>query len=782
MAASAGNRYAGMTWMRDLDIKMPADLAAGYAPRVRDALLYVASQQKRPGAAYEGLYRKLDDASGQIPIVCVQPQFEVLFLKARMRGTPGDRYFQLQLLDYCKAFQPNAIAEFPLSYVAESAAATAIGRGPPLGENSVEHSVCDQTHSPAASPAESGVLGTIATAELVEADALEYLTDAAALRSLLQRWCEFRRRLVERHTRKSLPAEVRVPDVSFALGHFLDGTLDQCTQGTRDGELHYIRAVLQLIQHTQGRHGAAGAEVQALVSEFAESLAWALGFIVRNVLCTADLGALPQGADVRDALSDVLDDAALLSNAVFWYECLRGLEALAPLLAQQPSFAQSFRDQDLPGLFRRGWTQLRATIRRTFFGVATDAAGDAVVGPLALRDFVPGRRLDAASKAVATGVDFRPLRFSPPLQWLLKAVPEFAAGCLPDPYGLARAVLAPDLLPTWCHPRLLEAFAQADSPIGILSLSPISGRTQAEEALIERARGFLMWPNTAWTAVQACMHMRQHPAALAFAAAQTAKLLGGAKGALGEWYALCQAKDGAPSSSSSLYAGGEAKQGWSATGLLLVAEAQQADMREARLRDTIREAPGYVGVLEPTRRAPWSAQVELTFYHAREFPTGIDPRLVSCAFLLPFTEPDADAAADGERRVGMGEHRLRGLDVAGGKLEPGETPVQAAYREGCQEELLLEGVRVEDLVLLGYEHGHELGPPRDPRYPHPDFFFLYYTVHGITPDQQARSLAPRAADSTEAVQRTRWLTRAQASASKWFSERPSVWTAANTRL
>jgi len=75
-------------------------------------------------------------------------------------------------------------------------------------------------------------------------------------------------------------------------------------------------------------------------------------------------------------------------------------------------------------------------------------------------------------------------------------------------------------------------------------------------------------------------------------------------------------------------------------------------------------------LLIPPTPAYWNSNYELSFYLTNNNNLPPDVRaLSSAAFIFPF---------DKDLNLLLGKHSTRGYDLAGGKLEKGETPEEAA--------------------------------------------------------------------------------------------------------
>jgi hypothetical protein len=97
---------------------------------------------------------------------------------------------------------------------------------------------------------------------------------------------------------------VRRGKPSFMLRRYLSGNLGNLTPGTRDSELHFVRAVLEY-----------GGE-DMILNRAAHK---AMAYIRREILCEG----LFLGADWRDTMDRVLAEKPCLSNNALWYGVLR---------------------------------------------------------------------------------------------------------------------------------------------------------------------------------------------------------------------------------------------------------------------------------------------------------------------------------------------------------------------------------------------------------------------------------------------------------------------------
>lgn len=97
---------------------------------------------------------------------------------------------------------------------------------------------------------------------------------------------------------------VRRGKPSFMLRRYLSGNLGNLTPGTRDSELHFVRAVLEY-----------GGE-DMILNRAAHK---AMAYIRREILCEG----LFLGADWRDTMERTLAEEPCLSNNALWYGVLR---------------------------------------------------------------------------------------------------------------------------------------------------------------------------------------------------------------------------------------------------------------------------------------------------------------------------------------------------------------------------------------------------------------------------------------------------------------------------
>ncbi len=318
------------------------------------------------------------------------------------------------------------------------------------------------------------------------------------------------------------------PGPSFALRHFMEGTLEDLTPGTRDSEIQFIRALFSLLEYEPENKGK-------ILEEFHQPLAYALIYLFNNVL----RDGLPLGADSRDIFADLLYDAKTLTNALFFQSALRSLATHANDLDRVRDIFHT--EQPLVEFFNQKLHQLTESIQRHFLFEN---------GQFNPRDFIPGER-------TFKGLD-HPVNPSPIDSIIKEDNPQFIEGRTADPQSLAQAVLAGLIEPRY-YDEVIQLFAKADSPIGIQVFVPISGKTKKESDLLKAVKGAVIWPHVSWTVVRALIAMGTE-ASLEMAENQRAKLtrLTG----LGEWYAID------PETKESIQ-GGDPEQGWSASSLIL---------------------------------------------------------------------------------------------------------------------------------------------------------------------------------------------------------------------
>lgn len=497
VVASLGPRYRNMIWMRDLAYMTPAYVMCGQKSALINALRTLCQKQCQKHELCDNGYERLNQF-GNLPIVTVSDTAEREFLLQRLQGTENDPYWQIQLWNYCK--KNNALSHFPAPSGKECAQ-----EPPSLQDCSLQQ-----------------------------------------LRDYYRELVQFRNQLT---TSGDTP-----PAPSYALTCFMEGLLANITPGTRDSEIHFIRALLNLAEST---------EKENLLAEFAKPLAGALFYLYTNVIDHKD--ALPKGCDSRDIFADLLYDAKTLSNALFWFDALKALHKLSATLEKTalrkylteaienskaisqkvPEILQKMAFYSSPSLceiFAEELKTLEASIKeKLLFKNNTFAP----------RDFIPGVR-------ATLGLGF-PLIPNPATSLIMEYNPDFVRGESVDPQSLAYAVLQ-GLIPENEYDRVVDYFLADDSPIGVSVFVPISGKTKEETELLRKVKGRVVWPHVSWTVFRAALFMGT-PKAMRLALELREKLT---KLGFGEWYAMNEGR---------VIQGGDPQQGWSASSML-VAEAE----------------------------------------------------------------------------------------------------------------------------------------------------------------------------------------------------------------
>lgn len=378
-------------------------------------------------------------------------------------------------------------------------------------------------------------------ASILDADLLSL--DADALRQhyeALVTWCE---------KSKGVP-----PKASYALRQFMEDNLGNLTPGTRDSEIHFIRAVMLLIDAIEDQN-----ERVKLLEAFTPSLSAALIFLCSNVLDSRD--GLPFGADSRDIFADILYDSKTLCNASYWYQTLTLLHKHAEsienssfktvLITQLENITADLegsflwdltsRDKKISDIFQHTKLTLGEKIKTLFFNNE---------GVFCAKDFIPGERA-----LMKEGKSIVPLPAH--VSHLLMQNPSFSAGEMIDPQGIAIAVIS-GLIEKKYYDDVIDFFEKCDSEIGIKVFVPISGATEEENHVLKTCGGQVVWANIGYLVVQA-LHFMDTPRSNKMAIAQKEKLM--ALPGLGEWYAKTDVM-------AMPFSGGSPIQGWHASKLI----------------------------------------------------------------------------------------------------------------------------------------------------------------------------------------------------------------------
>ncbi len=507
VTASGNFRYMDMLWTRDADYMAPIYLSMGFNDQFLQALLTLKKVQYHQHDLYNNGYETFN-RFGNLPIVCIAEDNQCHFLRQRIRGTMEKPALQILLWKYCERVSPAILSSFPLP-------------------NEID--LFNGIHI------EDLHLDTMTRDELV----LYY-----------QRLIQFQTQLKNQVTNQ------KVPEPSFSLVKYIAGELENLTPGTRDSEIHYIRAFFTYLnKHSQDK--------QALLNEFSESLAQAVFYLYSNVIDPED--GLPRGADSRDIFADILYDSKVLTNAVFWYQALEQLVDHAPIIKNSflstisQALATDKKISGNPNSVLEQWTQdpenfsnhlqnelnrLRQSIQTHFF------FNNNAFQPI---DFLPGNRAEIALD--------QPVNPTPVAGIVKQENPTFIEGKTVDPQSLALAVLA-RLIDKVHYDQVIDLFQAADSPIGVQVFVPISGKTKDESLLLQRVKGQVVWPHISWLVVKALISMDTERS-LNMAEEQRDKLM--ALGGCSEWYAID------PETQKPI-AGGESEQGWAATMMISAIE------------------------------------------------------------------------------------------------------------------------------------------------------------------------------------------------------------------
>ncbi len=344
------------------------------------------------------------------------------------------------------------------------------------------------------------------------------------------------------------------PAPSFALRAFIEETLGDLTPGTRDSEIHYLRAVFSFIKKNPED------KVRMLQREgFADSIAKALFYIYGNVLDLED--GLPLGADSRDIFADLLYDSKVLTNAIFFYQVLEFLLEFSSDLEQTSFRSTIMRAYTVRSSKPTPLHQLASSVSLPqFFQEQLDLLKQSITSKLLFQngeftslDFIPGRRSFSALDD--------PIHPTPVAGIIKKDNPLFIRGERSDPQSLALAVLS-GLIPKQYYDDVLTRFLSADSPIGIRVFVPISGKNEEETLLLQKVKGQVVWPHVSWNIVRALLFMNSEKY-VHVAEEQREKLM--QLGGCSEWYALD------PDTGLAIK-GGDPLQGFSATAMLMANE------------------------------------------------------------------------------------------------------------------------------------------------------------------------------------------------------------------
>lgn len=593
MQASSGNRYKDTLWTRDLAINAPVFLQCGFITQFQEALDTIVANQKTESKMIFNGYEQLNTL-GQIPIVCIPRGREWHFVHQRLVGTPEDPFWQLQLYDYCKRHtSPELFKQFPLGDTVS-----------PLDQQSTNNS--------------KGQVPNLKSLTIVQ------------LRGYYEDLLVYQQRIIKYAEEHKI--DEPVPRPSFALAQYTKGQLHQVTSGTRDSEIQFCRAVFQLVDHMNKNNNTnndkMSNESRDILKRFAPALARALIYVLLNVVDPLD--GLPRGADSRDIFADLLYDAKLLSNAVFWYICLVWFLKYARFLHTQTDFSRVLVDS-LSQVNKSKSMPMSLSILQTSLGMGQHGSGpslddliqqirnnnknknsnnnkvestkqpnstdkqdakdeqelDQMCADSILFDFFEREVCELRfniyqrffNQSDGTVRDFipgqraqlglvKPIEPTPVLDLIKKHNPDFVNGSQTDPQGLAHAVLN-GLVDPQNYDQCVDLFMECDSDIGIAVFVPISSKSESERHILDQAKGRVVWSHISWLVVRALLYMNTKKS-LHYAEQQRDKLVSMLSSSTSpmcsEWYAQLD-------QCAQIYAGGEQQQGWSATGFLMAMQS-----------------------------------------------------------------------------------------------------------------------------------------------------------------------------------------------------------------
>lgn len=509
MTASAGDRYRSMLWTRDLAYMASVYIKIEFYREFLNALRHLKAAQFNNHELYNNGYETFN-RFGNLPIVCIPEENMCDFLQLRIRGTMENPSWQILLWQFCERMCPELLVDFPLS-------------------------------NPESKEIEEQNLDTLTYREL-----LNYYHILTEFENLV--------------TEKIAAEKEPIPKASFALRKYIASELENLTPGTRDSEIHFIRAIFSFIKlhpHSQ----------ELVLDEFSESIAHAIFYMYMNVIDNKD--GLPKGSDSRDIFADILYDSKVLTNAVFWYQALDYLVEYAELMNKTKftsAIAQALEEQKRIGLdkeipqilvdltnenylndgFQEELNRLRVSIQTQLLFNENEFEP---------RDFLPGSRA-----AIALDHPINPT----PIDHIIKRDnPTFIDGKTVDCQSLAHAVLT-GLIDKCHYDKVIDLFKAADSTIGVQVFVPISGRNEKEALLLSRVKGQVVWPHVSWSVVSALIAMGTEES-LNFAEEQRDKLMALGRssefGGCSEWYAI-------DPDTSKPVRGGETAQGWAATSMI----------------------------------------------------------------------------------------------------------------------------------------------------------------------------------------------------------------------
>ncbi len=305
----------------------------------------------------------------------------------------------------------------------------------------------------------------------------ESLGDTDALKVQIDQIKTIYRDLLARTIEDELP----LPKPSHTLHGFLTDTLATLTPGTTDSEIHFIRSFTKLLDL------ASTNEQISQVRMTIPPLARALAYLDQHVLDPQT--GLPQGGDNRDMLDAFLLDKLLCSNACFLYqgfsELLRHLDTIGSELTfelkkyfqagQEPTskFITTLLHGGRQGA-QQALDQLGQQIKNTF--IYPD-------GDFAPKDFVD-------SDHIVSRQPVAPAEYIAPL---VEQNVTFLQGREVNLQGLALAIEL-GLVNKADHPSAVKLIHSQLTHAGLKVFSPINMACEYEITLLQRSKGFLVWP------------------------------------------------------------------------------------------------------------------------------------------------------------------------------------------------------------------------------------------------------------------------------------------------
>ena len=509
MCASAGPRYKNMLWTRDFSYMLPVYKLLGYEKEIMQALHVLGYLQvQETQPAFNGY--QVYNPLGRIPIVCLPfEQNEVGFLVQRLIGSTEEEGWQLKLWNFVE-------------------------------EN------CDRSYLTSFPKERSS-------------------TSIKDLKLYYYELEQFQQTILPLSKRKQSPLP------SFALQAYMKGNLDQLTPGTRDSEIHFLRAIFVGLIKPELENNSS--KVHSILNHFLPYIANAFFYLYTNIIDKED--GLPKGADSRDIFADFLYDAKCLTNACLYYETLLILIKCASYLEEKTEFCdlitENYRENLI--LFPNCFPLLSKistfkkspetkTSLESILEKELQTLKHSIQMKLIGKDFLPGER---ASEALTNPIHVMPQNITNIIQ---THNPLWITGEQIDIQGLSYLILGDNLIDFSNKnfiSTLLKYFVQADSPIGFTVFVPISGKNKKEENILFQVKGRVVWPHVTWTATRALLKialLTSSTQALYLAEETKKKLLNLPEQGSREWYAY-------NSETKEIYGGGCQNQGWNFSNMIL---------------------------------------------------------------------------------------------------------------------------------------------------------------------------------------------------------------------